>query len=64
MKKHNISTYGELQMYWRKELISVLPGRKIIFWRNDDDDVTIQDNQILHYWGAQKDCEKSSQNLI
>lgn len=37
-------------------MISVLPNRKIIFWRNDDDRITISNDQIIHYWGAQKDC--------
>lgn len=59
MQRHNISTYGELQMLWRSELLSVIPNRTVIFWRNDDDNVMILDDQILHYWGAQKDCAAS-----
>jgi hypothetical protein len=46
-------------MVWRKELISVLPNRKIVFWRNDDDRITISNDQVIHYWGAQKDCASS-----
>lgn len=37
----------------------VLPqNRKVIFWRNDAANVTIGENDILHYWGAQADVSK------
>lgn len=59
MKLKNIKNYGELQMYWRYQMKQVLPtSRRVIFWRNDAANVTISDNDILHYWGAQADVAK------
>ena len=41
MASKNISSYGELQMYWRGQLKSVIsPSKKVVFWRNDGHDVT------------------------
>jgi hypothetical protein len=61
MKSKNISSYGELQMYWRKQLKSVLPaGRRAMFWRNDGQNVTTQPDDILHYWGSQADVASSN----
>ncbi len=54
MALKNIKSYGELQMYWRYRLKQALPaGRKVIFWRNDADNVTTGDDDIVQYWGAQ-----------
>ena len=65
MTKNNISSYGELQMYWRSQIKSVLPGgRKAMFWRNDAQTVTTIGTDILHYWGAQRDTAKSISLLI
>lgn len=56
MALKNIKNYGELQMYWRYQLKQYLPnGRKVIFWRNDADNVTTGADDIVQYWGAQKD---------
>lgn len=52
MKLHHIGSYGELQMYWRKELKSVM-GKKAGFWKNRADNVTTGPDDILHYWGNQ-----------
>ena len=60
MAEHNISTYGQLQMAWRESLISAIPNRTVIFWRNDDSEVVIKDDQIIHYWGSQSDVQKSN----
>lgn len=41
MQTKNLKSYGELQMYWRAQLKSALKGSpKIMFWRNDGQDVT------------------------
>lgn len=54
MAKNKITNYGQLQMYWRGQIKSVLsPTRKTMFWRNDAQDVTTINNDILHYWGSQ-----------
>lgn len=46
-------------MYWRQQVGAVLPvSRRVIYWRNDGAGVTITDNDILHYWGAQADVAK------
>lgn len=65
MKLKNLKTYGELQMYWRYQLKQVLPAnRKVIFWRNDAANVSIADNDVLHFWGAQTDVAKSNFSFI
>ena len=41
-------------MYWRFELKQALPnGRKVVFWRNNAENVTTGPEDILHYWGNQ-----------
>lgn len=65
MKSKGIKSYGELQMYWRFQLKQVLPAnRKVIFWRNDAQNVSTADNDILHFWGAQTDVARSMSLLI
>ncbi len=60
MKLKNIEGYGQLQMYWRYRLKQILPSsRKTIFWRNNAENVTTGPDDILHYWGAQDECQKS-----
>jgi len=49
-------------MAWRKSLISSIPNRTVIFWRNDDTEVVISDDQIIHYWGSQDDVSKITAN--
>jgi hexosaminidase len=59
MAKNGISNYGELQVYWRKQIKSVLsPARKTIFWRNDALSATTTPDDIVQYWGAQADTAK------
>jgi hypothetical protein len=54
MALKNIKNYGELQMYWRFQLKQALPAsRKVIFWRNDADNLTTGPDDIVQYWGAQ-----------
>ena len=61
MAKNNISSYGELQTYWRKQLKSKLSeDRKVIFWRNDVSDLVTYPEDFLQYWGAQSDTKKSN----
>lgn len=65
MKLKNIKTYGELQMYWRFQLKQVLPAnRKVIFWRNDAQNVTTSESDVLHFWGAQTDVAKSNHFIM
>lgn len=46
-------------MYWRYQLKQVLPSsRKVIFWRNNAENVTLGSDDILHYWGSQGDVAK------
>ena len=60
MAKNNIANYGELQMYWRKQIKSVLSkDRKVVFWRNDAKDVTTTTDDVLQYWGSQNDTSRS-----
>lgn len=55
MEDNKIANYGELQMYWRKQVKSVLPEhRKIIYWRNNADGVKTETDDILQFWGNQK----------
>lgn len=54
MALKNIKNYGELQMYWRYQLKQSLPAsRKVIFWRNDADNLTTGPDDIVQFWGAQ-----------
>lgn len=54
MALKNIKNYGELQMYWRYQLKQALPqSRKVIFWRNDADNLTTGPDDIVQYWGSQ-----------
>jgi hexosaminidase len=65
MATKNITDYGELQMYWRSQIKSVLPpNRKFIFWRNDGTDVTTLNTDILHYWGNQNDTASGNLPII
>lgn len=60
MAKNNIADYGELQMYWRRQMKSILPAnRSVVFWRNDNSRISFQKNDIIHYWGAAADIPKS-----
>lgn len=60
MKAHNIGSYGELVMYWRKEIRKAFAdNRKVGFWKNTADNVTTGPEDVLHYWGNQNltaDC--------
>ena len=48
-------------MYWRYQLKQVLPSnRKVIFWRNNAENVTSGPDDILHYWGSQEDVAKGT----
>lgn len=59
MQEKDLKSYGELQMYWRQQIKSVLPADKnIIFWRNNADGVKTSSDDILHYWGAQDETAK------
>lgn len=61
MKQKNIHGYGQLVMYWRYQLKQVLPSsRKVIFWRNNAENVTSGPDDILHYWGSQEDVAKGT----
>ena len=65
MASKNIKTYGELQMYWRKELKSVLSSsRKVVFWRNDGHDITTAADEVVQYWGSQADTSKCTIEFI
>lgn len=69
MALKNIKNYGELQMYWRYQLKQALPqGRKVIFWRNDADNLTTGPDDIVQYWGAQSQTAnvtgKSTSKLV
>lgn len=65
MKAHGINNYGQLQMYWRSELKSVLSAdRKVIFWLNVAVNVTTSGNDILQYWGDQASVADSIYILI
>jgi hypothetical protein len=68
MAAHNISNYGELQMYWRKEMRQAFDDtRKVGFWKNTGDNVTTGPDDILHYWGAQSataDCTSFMMQLL
>lgn len=65
MAKNKIANYGQLQMYWRGQIKSVLsPTRKTMFWRNDAQDVTTINNDILHYWGSQAQVANSKIDFI
>ena len=65
MKLKNINGYGQLQMYWRYQLKQSLPkSRKVIFWRNNAENVTTGPDDILHYWGSQLDTAKGKFSLI
>lgn len=51
-------------MYWRNQIKSVLqPNRKVVFWRNDAQDVTTTGSDILHFWGSQTDVARSKYPL-
>lgn len=63
MAKNNIASYGALQMYWRKQLKSVLSaGKKVVFWRNDGHDVTTEADEAVQFWGSQADTAKITAN--
>jgi hypothetical protein len=65
MKLKNIKSYGELQMYWRFQLKQVLPAnRKVILWRNDAQNVTFSESDVLDYWGAQTHVAKGNFQVI
>ena len=65
MTKNKIANYGELQMYWRKQLKAFIrKDRKVVFWRNDAKDVTTTGDDILQYWGSQTDTAKSKTLII
>jgi hypothetical protein len=65
MTLKNIKTYGELQMYWRYQLKQSLPAsRKVIFWRNDADNLTTGPDDVVQYWGAQAMTANGNFKLI
>ncbi len=60
MLNHNISDYGQLQMYWRNQMKAALPkNRSVVFWRNDAQNIKFDANDIVHYWGSTADISKS-----
>jgi len=68
MTAHHINGYGELVMYWRKEIRKAFAdGRNVAFWKNTGDNVTTGPDDILHYWGNQNataDFVKSCESKI
>lgn len=35
-------------------------GRKVVFWRNDAENLTTSADDIIHFWGATADIAKSN----
>jgi hypothetical protein len=61
MATKNIKDYGELQMYWRHTMKQILPvKRSVVFWRNDAQNIQVDANDVVHYWGAQTDIPRSN----
>jgi len=42
----------------------MFPERRVVFWRNDNAKIKIDDNDILHYWGAQADVARGNLSFI
>jgi hypothetical protein len=52
-------------MYWRYQLKQSLPAsRKVIFWRNDADNLTTGPDDIVQYWGSQAQTANGNFILI
>lgn len=52
-------------MYWRYQLKQFLPSsRKVIFWRNDADNLTTSPDDIVQYWGSQSQTANGTLFII
>lgn len=60
MNEHNISTYDDLQVYYRQRQKKIwrekISKTKIAtYWANKDVNLPVEDDDIIHWWGTTKE---------
>ena len=58
MDAKEIKDYPALASYYRKQQKSlyrstISSNKKVIYWTNEDIDLPVQDDDVLHWWGDQ-----------
>jgi hexosaminidase len=62
MKTNNISNYKSLSTYFRQRQKTlwrtISPKKKVIYWANEDIDLPVQDDDVIHWWGVSSNVNK------
>lgn len=62
MKANNISDYKSLSIYFRqrqkKLWRTISPAKKVIYWANEDIDLPMEDDDVIHWWGVSANVNK------
>lgn len=62
MDKNNITTYLQLSNYYRKRQKTMWRNisafKKAIYWANEDIDMPVEADDIIHWWGGSKNVNK------
>jgi len=54
MDQNNISNYEDLSIYYRikqKEIFRRNSTKKVIYWANEEINLPLQPDDVLHWWG-------------
>lgn len=65
MTANNISDYYNLSVNYRerqKQLYrsQINPKKKVIYWANEEIDLPLQDEDVIHWWGTSLNQDKLS----
>ncbi len=62
MKEHNISSYFELSVDFRKRQKSLwrntISSKKTIYWANEDIDLPLEEDDVVQWWGVSQNVHK------
>lgn len=62
MKVNNISDFKSLSIYFRQKQKklwrTISPNKKVIYWANEDIDLPVENDDVIHWWGVSANVNK------
>ena len=62
MLKNNISSYKDLEIYYRKKEKSVWrnisSSKKAIYWANEEINLPVEDDDVIQWWGVSANVDR------
>lgn len=62
MKLNNISDTKSLSIYFRQKQKklwrTISPKKKVIYWANEDIDLPVEEDDVIHWWGVSANVNK------